>query len=163
LHPLPLHTTALCFVCVWGSGGWSGVLPHLLSAPGKGGTVNRHRQQTKHVRGLATGQAAGGGNERTSSGSTTAQRMASLIHCPGRTPPFWAVKRPARPHNNAIQQRHTKPITVGNAKCAATPRAGPDRAPDEEAKLVVQNPQHLGVEEPNMPYYRESCQQHDRS
>ena len=29
----------------------------------------------------------------------------SFAHCPGRRPPFWVVKRPARPHRSAIENR----------------------------------------------------------
>jgi hypothetical protein len=39
---------------------------------------------------------------------------SSEIHCPGRNPPFLAVKRPARPHKSAIQTR----VTMENAKGA---------------------------------------------
>jgi hypothetical protein len=35
-------------------------------------------------------------------------------HCPGRKPPFWAIKHPARPYKGAIQNR----FTVGNNKGA---------------------------------------------
>ncbi len=46
-----------------------------------------------------------------------------FVHCPGRKPPFLAVKRPARPaYKPAIERR----CTAGNAKGAKTPRVGPD-------------------------------------
>jgi hypothetical protein len=35
-------------------------------------------------------------------------------HCPGGMPPFWAVKRPARPYKRAIEGG----FTAGNAKSA---------------------------------------------
>jgi hypothetical protein len=41
------------------------------------------------------------------------QRRA-VGNCPGRKPPFFAVKRPARPYKTAIENR----FTVGNAKAA---------------------------------------------
>ena len=37
-----------------------------------------------------------------------------FAHCPGRKPPFWAGKRPARPYKSGVQNR----FTVGNAKAA---------------------------------------------
>jgi hypothetical protein len=43
--------------------------------------------------------------------------------CPGRKSPFLAVKRPARPYKNTIQNRST----MGNAKGASPPREGPGR------------------------------------
>ena len=44
-------------------------------------------------------------------------------NCPRRTPPKTAVTRPARPYKTTIERR----FTVGNAKGAETPRAGPGR------------------------------------
>ena len=38
-------------------------------------------------------------------------RRPEDLHCPGRKPPFWAVKRPARPSKRAIESRSA----VGNA------------------------------------------------
>ena len=69
--------------------------------------------------------------------------------CPGRKPSFSVVKRPARPYKSAIQNRYT----VGNAKGAEPPRAGPDRQPEaappfraagEAARLDVVRRDHLG-------------------
>jgi hypothetical protein len=36
------------------------------------------------------------------------------LHCMGRKPPFWAVKRTARPYKSAIETR----FTIENAKGA---------------------------------------------
>jgi hypothetical protein len=47
----------------------------------------------------------------------------ALVHCPGRKPPFLAVKRPARPYKSAIETQ----FTMGNAKGAEPPREGPNR------------------------------------
>jgi hypothetical protein len=35
------------------------------------------------------------------------------VHCPGRRPPFSAVKRPARPYKSAIQNRFPMEDTKG--------------------------------------------------
>jgi hypothetical protein len=43
-------------------------------------------------------------------------------HCPGRRPPCFTAKRPARPCESAIENR----FTAENATAAQTPRAGPD-------------------------------------
>ena len=51
----------------------------------------------------------------------------------GRSPPFAAVKHPARPHKTATQNR----FTMGNAKGACTPRA---TAPAAEAENVRLDP-----------------------
>jgi hypothetical protein len=42
------------------------------------------------------------------------RELGLRLHCPGRKPPFLAVKRPARPYKSAIQNR----FTVENAKGA---------------------------------------------
>jgi hypothetical protein len=34
-------------------------------------------------------------------------------HCPGREPPFLAVKRPARPHRSTIQNQFTRENAEG--------------------------------------------------
>ena len=68
-----------------------------------------------------------GGKERTASSiSSSSNPMATARFrstCPGRKPPFSAVKRPARPSKNTIQNQ----FTVENARGAEPPRAGPDR------------------------------------
>jgi hypothetical protein len=43
---------------------------------------------------------------------TNASRFERGPHCPGRKPPFWAVKRLARPYKIATQNR----FTMENAK-----------------------------------------------
>jgi hypothetical protein len=63
------------------------------------------------------GGAASGGLRRglgVAAGGPEGAEEASGMHCPARKPPFWAVKRPARPYKSAIQTR----VTVGNAKVA---------------------------------------------
>ena len=56
---------------------------------------------------------------------------ALLVVCPGREPPFLAVKSPVRPYKSTIQTR----FTVENASATETPRAGPDsRAPTGTAR-----------------------------
>jgi hypothetical protein len=47
---------------------------------------------------------------------TAEARLEALgvVHCPGRKPPFWAAKRPARPYKTAIQNQ----FTVRNATAA---------------------------------------------
>jgi hypothetical protein len=51
------------------------------------------------------------------------RRLGRTQHCPGSpAPPFWSVKRPARPYKSATQTQ----FTVVNAKGAWPPRAGPD-------------------------------------
>jgi hypothetical protein len=47
-------------------------------------------------------------------GRCGASRVQFAPYCPGRKPPFWAVKRPARPYKTATQKR----FTVENAKGA---------------------------------------------
>ena len=44
-----------------------------------------------------------------------------LVRCPGRKPPFFAVKRPARPYKSAIEKR----FRWGNAKGAYPPLGAP--------------------------------------
>jgi hypothetical protein len=44
---------------------------------------------------------------------------------PGQNPPFWDVTRPVHPYKSAIQRQ----FTIGNAKGAQPPPAGPDRRP----------------------------------
>ena len=75
------------------------------------------RRGGKVRRAALPGGATGGGLRRgleVAAGGPEGAKEASWMHCPARRPPFWAVKRPARPYKSAIQTR----VTVGNAKVA---------------------------------------------
>jgi hypothetical protein len=69
-------------------------------------------------------------DSRIASRTTTAPHA---WYCPGRKPPFSAVKRPARPYKSATQTR----FTVGNAKGTSPSLGGPDRKPDRPDRLDV--------------------------
>ena len=47
------------------------------------------------------------------SGRTSSTMAFGSGHCPGRTPPFWAVKRPARPHKSAMENRFAQENAQG--------------------------------------------------
>ena len=66
------------------------------------------------------------------SDSRPAARLPLAGGCPGRTPPFRAVKHPPRPSKNVIQSR----CGLESAKGARPPRAGPDR---DEAQPTVED------------------------
>jgi hypothetical protein len=52
-----------------------------------------------------------------------------LVDCPVHKPPFWAVKRPARPYKT----RHTQPIRYGAHCRRLTARGGPGPSPPTAA------------------------------
>ena len=67
--------------------------------------------------------------------------------CPGRKPPFWVVKRPARPH----KKRYTKPFSYEKRYERLTALGGPDRGavhcealPLAAARPGVITPRHPG-------------------
>ena len=77
---------------------------------------------------------------RTSAAASAARfaRICASL-CPGREPPFLAVKRPARPYKRAIQTR----FTMGNAEGASPPRAGPDRRQLAVVRRAADQPDQL--------------------
>ena len=110
----------------------------VLTGSDGGGGVNLHRRR-RHYSGLhllhrsciagplglapPTVEVKENGEEegrttRPCSGTRSPLRTARA----GRKPPFWDVKRPARPYKIATQTR----FTVGNAEAAETPPRGPD-------------------------------------
>ena len=75
--------------------------------------LERQRPALASSGGAALSRARSGGTRR-SGGVTVGLAAGQAVTCPGRKPPFLAVKPPARPHKSALQNL----FTVGNAEAA---------------------------------------------